>query len=246
MTKRLCIDCGNTRVKAAVLNDGEVCHRVVATYDDLEPLTLLMRQHEVEEAMLVSTTDAQTDVEDLLARHLHGPVKVLDHHTAVPLTIAYRTPDTLGLDRVASAVGAWREFTGCNLLVVDAGTAITQDLVLKDGTFLGGVISPGVDMRLQAMHHFTNRLPLVDSQGDTPLVGYDTTTAMRSGAVLGAAAEVECRARALTSLLGQLKVLLTGGNAALLAPLITIDRLQVVDDLLFKGLDTIMDMNGAQ
>ena len=192
---------------------------------------------------MVSTTHAEDAVARELEQCLPCRLQRLTASTPVPLAMGYRTPDTLGRDRVATAVGAWVEFTGCNLLVIDAGTAITSDVVLADGTFLGGSIAPGVDMRLRAMHDYTSRLPLVEAEGDTPLVGYDTTTALRSGAVLGAATEVEGRARTLKAVLGQLKVMLTGGNAELLNQFLP-DGFATVDaELMFKGLDAIIDFN---
>lgn len=242
MSKRLCIDCGNTRVKAAVLEHGEVTEKVIASYDDLSSLLAVVSRHNIVSAMLVSTTDAEEEVVRAITPKLQCVLKRLTHDTPVPLAIAYRTPHTLGLDRVTTAVGAWTELTGCNLLVVDAGTAITQDVVLADGTFLGGTISPGVEMRLRAMHDYTSRLPQVDAQGETPIVGYDTDTALRSGAVLGAAAEINEKATTLKALLGgQLKVMLTGGDAALLAEYLTEGNVTIDDDLLFKGLGTIME-----
>ena len=242
MSKRLCIDCGNTRVKAAVLDGDEVAEKVTVAYDDLSPLLAMVSRHAIASAMMVSTTDAEEEVARAMAPKLPCALQRLTHDTPVPLAIAYRTPHTLGLDRVATAVGAWAEFTGCNLLVVDAGTAITQDVVLADGTFLGGTISPGVEMRFRAMHDYTSRLPQVDAYGETPVVGYDTLTAMRSGAVLGAAGEIDCKAATLRQLLGgQLKVMLTGGDAELLAEYLQLGNVTIDGDLLFKGLGTIME-----
>ncbi|MGN0960124.1 MAG: type III pantothenate kinase, partial [Coriobacteriales bacterium] len=67
-------------------------------------------------------------------------------------------------------------------LVVDMGTAITYDVVTADGKFLGGNIAPGIFVRLEALNHFTKALPLVETDGDCPRWGYDTTTALRAGA----------------------------------------------------------------
>ena len=122
-----------------------------------------------------------------------------------------------------------------------AATAITIDLLLADGTLAGGSISPGVAMRLRAMHEHTSRLPLVEAGGEVPLVGYDTTTALRCGAVLGAAAEIDAQTARLKSTLGQLKLFVTGGDAQLLLPHLLTQGVTHDPDLLFKGANVILE-----
>jgi type III pantothenate kinase len=121
-----------------------------------------------------------------------GCSRVVEFTTAmpVPLVIDYRTPMTLGVDRLAAAVGAASIAPDVDLLIADIGTAATFDVVSADGHYLGGNIAPGVKMRLTGMHEHTSRLPYVDARGETPLFGFDTTTAMRVGAVRGVVAEL--------------------------------------------------------
>ena len=243
MAKHLCIDCGNTRVKAAIVDGGEVLSRTTSRLTDSEPIVAFATSHRVSAAMLVSTTDADAALAEALSAALPCRLERLTASRPLPLQMGYRTPGTLGPDRIAPAVGAWGEYTGCNLLVVDAGTAITIDVVLAGGVLLGGSISPGVTMRLKSLHDHTSRLPLVDTEGDVPLVGYDTTTALRSGAVLGAAAEIDTQAYRLRSTLGQLKVLITGGDAELLLPHLTTADVTHESDLLAKGADVLLRYN---
>jgi type III pantothenate kinase len=115
----------------------------------------------------------------------------LNSQLPLPLTIDYRTPQTLGMDRVASAVGAFAQKPQTNLLIIDMGTAITIDFVTAEGIYKGGNISPGPGLRFRALHHFTNRLPLVDKQGVIPALGYDTETAIRSGVIEGIVRELD-------------------------------------------------------
>ena len=241
MATHLCIDCGNTRVKAAIVDGGRIVSRAAGTVDDWQAVAALAAGCRAHAALLVSTTDADAALADALAAALPCALERLTAARPLPLRVAYRTPHTLGPDRLATAVGAWGEYPGCNLLVVDAGTAITIDLVLADGTLAGGSISPGVAMRLRAMHDHTSRLPLVDAEGDVPLVGYDTATALRCGAVLGAAAELDAQAVRLKSTLGQLKVFITGGDAPLLLPHLLTQGVAHDPDLLFKGADVILE-----
>ena len=243
MAKHLCIDCGNTRVKAAIVDGGHVVSRTLATVDNWEPVLGMLSGHRFDAAMLVSTTDADTQMCAALSAELPCPLERLTAARPLPLQVAYRTPHTLGPDRIATAVGAWGEHTGCNLLVVDAGTAMTMDAVLAQGILLGGSISPGVAMRLRAMHNYTSRLPLVFADGDVPLVGYDTDTALRSGALLGAAAEIDTQAMRLLSTLGQLKVVITGGDAQTLLPHLLTKGVAHYPDLLVNGADLLLEMS---
>jgi type III pantothenate kinase len=108
-----------------------------------------------------------------------------------PLVLDYRTPQTLGMDRVAAATGAYLLHPGKNLLVIDIGTAITFDFVDESGYYKGGNISPGPELRFKALHHFTGKLPLVNEQGNIPALGYDTVTAIRSGVIEGIVREID-------------------------------------------------------
>ena len=109
----------------------------------------------------------------------------------LPLAIDYQTPQTLGMDRVAAAVGAWAQQPNANLLVIDIGTAITIDFVTSAGVYKGGNISPGPDLRFKALHTCTDKLPLVDTEGALPAFGYDTATAIRAGVVGGIVRELD-------------------------------------------------------
>lgn len=159
--------------------------------------------------------------------------------TPAPLRCAYRTSDTLGGDRWAAAVGAHGLFPDSHVLVIDAGTCVTFDLVDAEGVYHGGNIAPGLDMRLRAMHEHTARLPLVERGGALPDLGYDTETALRAGAVRGLAAEVVGYVTTLRIPYPELTILLTGGNAGDF-PLP--EDLAVCHDphLVLRGLDAIL------
>ncbi|MBO7609254.1 MAG: type III pantothenate kinase [Muribaculaceae bacterium] len=243
MNRHLCIDCGNTQVKAALFSDDVIVSRVQAGYDDLSPLIGMLQDSSIGAALLSSTTHRSEEVLAAVRPLLPCRIEELTHETALPLSIAYRTPTTLGRDRIAAAVGAWEMFPGCNLLVVDAGTCVTMDVVTGDGTYLGGNIAPGVDMRLRAMHEFTSKLPQVDARGEVPLVGYDTETAIRAGAVLGAVNEIDGMAQKLRAMLRQLKVIVTGGAATLLSEYLGGESCTVEPDLVLRGLNAIIMFN---
>ena len=140
------------------------------------------------------------------------PIVWFNNSTPCPLKIKYGTTGTLGPDRIAAAVGAWGEAPGRNILVIDAGSAITYDIVDNKGNFLGGNIAPGIKMRLRSLHEFTDRLPMVVKDGDVPFIGYDTETAIRSGVITGICHEIEGYIRAAREKFGEVFVFLTGGD----------------------------------
>ena len=133
--------------------------------------------------------------------------------TPIPLQNYYKTPYTLGMDRLAAAIGAWSIKKESNLLVVDAGTAVTFDLVTIDGAFLGGNIAPGIELRFKALHEFTGALPLVDREGEIPLFGRNTEEAIRSGVIRGLNNELKGYIDLLKRDYKPLFVFLTGGDA---------------------------------
>jgi len=138
----------------------------------------------------------------------------LDHHTPIPLINRYRTPDTLGYDRIAAAVGAYTIYPEKNVLVIDAGTAITYDLVTGGGEYMGGNISPGMAIRFKSLNKYTNRLPLLEpSIEEPPLLGSSTKEAIQSGVINGILFELDGFIGDVSRLHPELKVVLTGGDA---------------------------------
>lgn len=239
MAAILTIDQGNTLAKVAIFRDDQLVE--IRRYDSLciETLALLLEQYDVESAIYSSVASIDVRLVESLRVLLDYRVLTLTSSTPLPITIDYDTRATLGADRVAAAVGAHQRHPRRTLLVVDAGSAITLDMVDSNGHFRGGNIAPGIDMRLQAMHQLTHRLPLVDCAGPTPLLGHDTPTALRSGAVLGAAFEVIALMQQLSTKYDCSQIIITGGNAMLLADKIkefTQFEITVADALVAEGL----------
>ncbi len=138
----------------------------------------------------------------------------LNHNTPIPLVNRYRTPDTLGYDRIAAAVGAYTIYPKKNVLVIDAGTAITFDLVTAGGEYLGGNISPGMAIRFKSLNKYTNRLPFLERPDEKPpLLGSSTKEAIQSGIVNGILFEIDGFIGAMTQCHPDLQVVLTGGDA---------------------------------
>ena len=177
-----------------------------------------------------------------LSAALAMPVLYVTGQTPAPVAVLYRTPATLGPDRLAAVVGAVTLQPGRPLLVVDAGTCVTYELVDAAGRYVGGNISPGLDMRLSALREHTARLPLVAPMGDIPAMGYDTETAIRAGVVRGIQFEIEGYIRHYREKYPDLFVFLTGGNRlnfdTRLKNCIFADKYLVP-----RGLDRILEYN---
>jgi type III pantothenate kinase len=183
------IDQGNTFAKVALFKEKELLN--VFHFDSLSQKVLheITTGHDVKQGILCAVKQVDADVLSYLENRL--PVFFeLHKQMPIPLDLDYRTPQTLGMDRIAAATGAYMQCPDKNLLVIDMGTAITFDFVDKTGCYKGGNISPGPELRFKALHHFTGRLPLINEQGDVPALGYDTATAIRSGVIEGIVREV--------------------------------------------------------
>ena len=207
----LIIDIGNNSAKFFLFNGEQIVLHTRRENTVFDVIDEWNRQYDIDGVIVSSVIADSPELQDELQK-LQCPVVRFNSSTPLPLEINYRTPGTLGSDRIAAAVGAWNDAPGRNLLVIDAGTAITIDFVGKDGKYNGGNIAPGIKMRLRALHESTSRLPMVDKEGDTPTIGYDTETAIRSGVINGVCHEIEGYIDEFKQKYCDLLVFLTGGD----------------------------------
>ncbi len=234
----LAIDIGNTRIKAALFDGDDL--RQTYRFSDWSALLPVVDEHAVTRA-IVSSVGSLREVQ-ALGRRLPIPLLVLDGTTPLPFVNTYETPATLGTDRLAAVAGAQQQHPGQNALAIDAGTCITYDLIDARGHYRGGLISPGVGLRLRAMHTFTARLPLVEAD-DSPfnLTERRTATALRSGAVGGAAAEISQMIRMYGDKFSDLRVVISGGDAFYLMDTLRPEHpVTVVPHLILIGLNRIL------
>lgn len=207
----LCIDQGNSSTKVGVFDDN-----VLIDYFAIEELSeveieKLFERFSIDACIISSVTMKYDELLDILNKKNIFLVQ-LDHHTTVPIVNKYETPHTLGKDRLAAIVGAVYLEPETDLLIVDAGTAITYDLVDANGVYWGGNIAPGLSMRLRSLHEFTQKLPLVEPVVDIPLIGNSTNSALISGALHGIVFEIDGYINALKIKYPKLSVFLTGGS----------------------------------
>lgn len=235
------IDIGNSRAKLALFDGDEIVSEHVAQGSDLRPLLVCLSKQPVEAAIMSSVVDL-TDEQEAQLQAINIPLLRFTSSTPIPIRNAYHTPETLGVDRLAAAVGGWQRCNGKTTLIVDAGSCITFDMVTSDGIYLGGNISPGLHARLRAIDDYFPRLPLVSNEGDLPELGYDTETAIRAGVIQGMRHEIEGYIKHFASIHEGLCVILTGGDALkLIIPKAT--TLVIDQHIVERGLNAILNFN---
>lgn len=166
----------------------------------------------------------------------------LDYQTPIPIQNDYQTPQTLGNDRLAAAVGAFALYPNQNCLIVDAGTCITYEFISAKSVYKGGSIAPGLMMRFRSMHKFTAKLPLIKKQRLESFIGFNTETSIRTGAQLGLCLEVEGFYRKYEQTFGDTQLILTGGDADIIAQYIEQQAI-INKDIVLIGLHKILDYN---
>jgi type III pantothenate kinase len=182
--KRAVLDIGNTRIKAAVFNDdGSIANQ--SYFTELETAIHWLQQEQVTSLMTASVAQA-------IMPHIPGIATYsLTHESRLPFKNHYGSKETLGVDRIAVMAAAAVDYPGKPVLVFDIGTCMTIDLLYPDGSYKGGNISPGINMRLEAMHTMTQRLPLATKEESSSLMGNSTRSAIASGVIHGMRFEIE-------------------------------------------------------
>lgn len=237
----LIIDIGNTVAKLAAFCEDKLLEVLYDDNQTLEHLSAFTRKYDFSRAIMASVVNLSEEAEHSLGA-LSIPLLRLNGNTALPIKNLYETPQTLGYDRIAAVVGAWSEYPNRDLLVIDAGTCITYEFLDATASYQGGNISPGVQMRFQALHQFTSKLPLIPVKGRLLPMGRDTETAIRGGVLKGVEYEIAGYIEAMKHKYPQLLVFLTGGEEfsfdTNLKSIIFADRF-----LVLKGLNRILNYN---
>lgn len=235
----LVIDIGNTASKFYLFDNGQLVRHEQEFGHELR---LLAKMGEETEAAIISSVVTLPAEAEVRLQTLPCPTIRFNSATAIPVSNLYRTPETLGSDRLAAAVGAWMQAPGKPLLIIDAGSCITFDFVSADGAYLGGNIAPGLHARFRAIDDYFPRLPLVEPEGATPELGIDTETAIRSGVIEGMRHEIDGYIDHFREKNPSLLVFLTGGDLNHFVN--TIKSPIFADQILVpRGLNHILDYN---
>ena len=240
LTKKLIIDLGNTRAKVAVFVGHEL--KEVKFFDAPVPGQLLkpyLEPNDLRACIISSVSMPTAPFGELLSE-----VQVVEFNPTTPLPIInlYGSPATLGADRLAVAVAAQGLYPGKDVLIVDAGTAITYDFINKEGEYLGGGITAGVHMRFKALNAFTSRLPLVETQFPEFLIGRNSEESILTGVMNGIRAEIDGIIKEYKLLYPGIITLFTGGDMFYFEKNLK-NNIFAIPNLVLTGLNLILEYN---
>lgn len=237
----LIIDVGNTRVKLAVYQKDKLLELVVFKKTKIiSEVKKITGKYKISKGIISSVASLSDFKLQRLKEIL--PILQLSHQTKIPFKNLYKTPKTLGVDRIALVASAIENYPKKNTLIIDAGTCITYDFVTEDGTYLGGAISAGIKMRYKALHTFTANLPLLETKKADNFIGNTTETSMHSGVVNGICNEIDGVIQQYKNNYKDLTVVLTGGDTKFLAKQLK-SSIFAHSNFLLEGLNTILIFN---
>lgn len=236
----LCIDFGNTRLKAAVFHDHSFIEEINIESDSIERISSLLEKYNPVKTILSSVINHNPEIEILLASKTR--FYKLSNQGKLNFSIAVSKPDSIGADRLALIAAACHIYPNKNNLIIGLGSCITYNFVNQQHLFIGGAISPGMDLRFKSMHDYTAKLPLVQSDPNFPFIGYDTKTNLQSGVIFGIASEIDGFIEKYSEKYGNFNVVLTGGDAPYFASQL---KNKIFADVyfLFKGLYALSELN---
>lgn len=238
----LCLDFGNTLQKLALFKGDELKDVIVLREEAVQHLNEIIQQQKPQFSILSSVINHDEALEKVLNQHTQ--FHKLSHLSKLPFTLPVGKPESMGADRIAIAAAAVHLFPAQNNLAVGLGTCITYNFINQQHEFMGGSISPGMEMRFRSMHDYTAKLPLAKAHWNVPLIGYDTATNLQSGVVLGMAKEMEGMIDLYAEKFGNFNALLTGGDTAVFGPYLK-RKIFADPHLIFKGLYAISRHNSA-
>ncbi len=238
----LCLDFGNTRLKAAIFDNNDFKEEIQLADDNPSTIQDLLNKYNPGKSILSSVINHNEAIESLLTSKT--AFHKLSSKTKLNFSIPVNKPETVGADRLALVAAAVHFFPGKNNLVIGLGSCITYNFVNQYNQFLGGGISPGMDMRFRSMHEYTAKLPLVEAAWNFPLIGYDTKTNLQTGVITGMACELEGCIEKYSEKYGNFNVVLTGGNSAYFASQFK-KKIFADHNFLFKGLYALSELNNC-
>jgi len=240
--KTICIDAGNTLIKVALMDDGIILSMADFPLDDVGGLLHHITSLPQADACILSGVSAVHEgvVEALMQKAAY--FMELTAATPVPVRNLYQTPETLGNDRLAAVVGANSLFPGRDILVFDAGTALTIDFIDREGNYHGGNISPGLNMRFRALHDYTQKLFLQSQTNDYEIIGTSTASAIISGVQNGIIFEINYYINHFVKKIPQLVTILTGGDGIFFENKFE-RRIFAEPNLVLIGLEKFVNLN---
>lgn len=242
MSTTLCFDFGNSRLKCGVfMNDGFV-EEIILNDPSAASIGKLLDTHQPQKSILSSVINHDSSIEDLLASRTS--FHKLSHLTKLNFSIPAAKPETIGADRLALIAAAVHFYPDQNNLIIGLGSCITYNFVNQYNQFIGGAVSPGMEMRFKSMNEYTAKLPLVQKDWNFPIIAYDTKTNLQSGVLAGITFEIEGFIDFYSSRFGNFNVVLTGGDTLYFARRLK-NRIFADLNFLFKGLYALSETNNT-
>jgi len=238
----LIIDIGNTAVKLAVFDEGNIVFdQIVASDFFIEKIKIIFEIYPQITWAIVSSV-RKKDFKEIEILNTLCNVHVLNNTSKIPFKNLYATPSSLGVDRIALASAAFFYKPNSNSLVIDAGTCITYEFINENGEYLGGAISPGVEMRYKALHQNTSKLPFLEKKEPLNFIGDSTEMCIHSGVINGTCVEIEGVISQYLSRFTDLTVILTGGDAQFLSNRLK-NTIFANSNFLLNGLNYLLEYN---
>ncbi|WP_037316910.1 type III pantothenate kinase [Salegentibacter sp. Hel_I_6] len=241
----LIIDIGNSAVKTAVFQDSKLLESFIFSLENFSEKFQEIRKKypQIDFSIISSVLKDTSTVESFLSEYTE--LLILDEKTRLPFNNKYASPQTLGKDRLALVAAGSMHYKDSDLLIIDAGTCITFDFKNSRNEYLGGAISPGLQMRLKALNHFTAKLPLVQLDENVALIGDSTSKSILSGVLNGVSAELDGIIDRYKTDYKYLTVILTGGDTQILSKRVK-NGIFANPNFLLEGLNYILEFNKTQ
>ena len=238
----LIIDVGNTLVKCAVFKKNSLLYKFSFELAELPSQYNVIKDKYPEISSAIISSVGHLPDADYRMIQDDIPTLVLSHNTKLPFQNDYKTPNSLGVDRMALVSASVQQFSEHNVLVIDAGTCITYDFINAKNQYLGGAISPGIRLRYRSLNNLTANLPLLDTKRPEHIIGNTTDSSIHSGVVFGVIKEIDGVIEHYRQETLDLTVILTGGDAKFLSNQLK-NTIFANSNFLLEGLNFILDFN---
>lgn len=238
----LIIDVGNTFVKLAVFQGNVLFEKFIVQHDDfLNEAKQVLNKYPIISKGIISSV-GKLNIEDIQVVKSEIDLLILNSETKQPFKNSYKTPKTLGVDRIALVSASVEQFFNTNVLVIDAGTCITYDFINAENEYLGGAISPGIRLRYHSLHNLTANLPLLESKLPESILGNTTESSIHSGVMFGVLNEIDGVINDYKEKYSDLTVILTGGDTNFLSKQLK-NSIFANSNFLLEGLNFILEYN---
>lgn len=235
----LALDLGNTCIKAGSFSGNKL--QEIRTFSNINELIkekdfILTHSY----VIVCSVTDDHLKFDENFGKLV--PITIITSQTPIPINNQYQTTATLGSDRLVASIGAHSLYPNSDVLCIDCGTCIKYNFVNAKNEYLGGAISPGLQMRFRALQHFTNKLPLVEmNESYDKLIGQNTNESILSGVIVGAIKEIKGVIEEYQQNYPHIKIVITGGDGNFFAKHLKKNSIFTHPNLILEGLDQILN-----